>query len=135
MAKKDLEGSALIEAAKKARKFAHAPYSNYRVGAALEAEDGRIFTGCNVESSSYGLSICAERVALFKALSEGATGFKRLVVVTDSSPPASPCGACRQLLWDYARDIEIILIGKSGESVPTKIGDLLPRPFGRDDLQ
>lgn len=124
----------VIAAAREVRKNAQAPYSQYRVGAALETDDGRIFSGCNVESSSYGLSICAERVALFKALSEGATRFTRLAVATNSSPPASPCGACRQLLWDYARDIEIILVGKGGESALLKIADLLPRPFGREDI-
>ena len=126
--------SDLVKAARKAQKFAQAPYSNYRVGAALLAGDGRIFTGANVESSSYGLSVCAERVALFKALSEGADGFTKLVIVTDSYPPASPCGACRQLLWDYARDVKIILAGKNGVTVKTKITDLMPRPFGTEDL-
>lgn len=134
MAIKNQEHSALIEAARKARQFAQTPYSNYRVGAALETEDGRIFTGANVESSSYGLSVCAERVALFKALSEGATDFRRLAIVTDSHPPASPCGACRQLLWDYARGIEIILRGRDDQLVQTTIDDLVPRPFGQEDL-
>jgi len=126
--------SDLIKAARKAQKFAQAPYSNYCVGAALLAKDGRTFTGVNVESSSYGLSVCAERVALFKALSEGADSFTKLVVATDSHPPASPCGACRQLLWDYARGIKIILAGKNGVAVKTTIADLMPRPFGTEDL-
>jgi cytidine deaminase len=126
--------SALIKAAQQARKFAQAPYSNYRVGAALLTADGRVFTGANVESSSYGLSVCAERVALFKALSEGADNFTTMAIATDSHPPASPCGACRQLLWDYARGAKIILVGKNGVAVRTKIAELLPRPFGAEDF-
>ena len=126
--------SDLIKAAQQAQKFARAPYSNYSVGAALLTADGRVFTGANVESSSYGLSVCAERVALFKALSEGADDFAKLAIATDSHPPASPCGACRQLLWDYARGVKIILVGKSGAAVKTKIAELLPRPFGNEDL-
>ncbi len=124
----------LIQAAREARQFARADYSHYPVGAALECADRRIFTGVNVESSSYGLTICAERVALFKALSAGADHFTRLVVVTDSEPPAAPCGACRQLLWDYAREVEIYLIGKSGEPVRTTMAELLPRAFGKEQL-
>lgn len=125
----------LIKAAREARRFARATYSGFAVGAALQAGDGRVFSGANVESSSYGLSICAERVALFKALSEGAGGFKRLVVVTDLKPPGSPCGACRQLLWDYARGIEITLVGKEGDPVKTTIDELFPHPFGEEDLR
>ena len=124
----------LVEAAKVARKFAHAKYSNYPVGAALQTEDGQVFVGSNVESSSYGLSVCAERVALFKALSEGADNFTRIAVFTKSNPPASPCGACRQLLMDYAPDIEILLANERGEVVETSIDELLPNPFTDNDL-
>jgi cytidine deaminase len=124
----------LIEAARKARDNARAPYSNFAVGAALQTQDGHIFSGCNVESSSFGLSVCAERVALFKALSEGYDRFVRLVVVTGTKPPGSPCGACRQLLWDYARGIEIILVGKTGEPEVSTIEELFARPFGEEDL-
>jgi cytidine deaminase len=124
----------LIQAAQAARSNACAPYSKFSVGAALETLDGRIFTGSNVESSSYGLSVCAERVALFKALSEGFRSFQRLVVVTESDPPAPPCGACRQLLWDYARGIEILLVGGFGKTARMKLEDLLPMPFGSEHL-
>jgi len=124
----------LIKAAQQARKFARAPYSNYRVGAALLTADGRVFSGANVESSSYGLSVCAERIALFKALSEGADSFTKLAIATDSDPPASPCGACRQLLWDYARGVKILLVGKNGVAVKTKMAELMPRPFGAEDF-
>ena len=92
----------LIEAAKQARERAFAPYSSFRVGAALEAVDGRIIAGCNVESASYGLTICAERVALVKAVSEGLVDFRRAAVVTDADELTPPCGACRQLLWEFA---------------------------------
>jgi cytidine deaminase len=124
----------LIDAARQARQHARAGYSHYPVGAALLAADGRIFTGVNVESSSYGLSVCAERVALFKALSEGATIFTHLAVVTDSNPPASPCGACRQLLWDYARNLMISLTGSDGVSQTTTLEELLPKPFGSENM-
>jgi cytidine deaminase len=124
----------LIEAADEARRFARARYSNYRVGAAIQAKDGRIFTGVNVESSSYGLTVCAERVALLKALSEGADDFVRIAIITDSDPPASPCGACRQLLWDYAKGLDVILVGKKKEPVTTTLAALYPRAFGGKDL-
>lgn len=132
MKKEEALWDALIQAAQTARLNACAPYSTFKVGAALETADGRVFTGSNVESSSYGLSICAERVALFKALSEGFRSFRRLVVVTESDPPAPPCGACRQLLWDYARGIEILLTGGIGKTVQMKLEDLLPMPFGSE---
>ncbi|MFH1862324.1 MAG: cytidine deaminase [bacterium] len=126
--------SNLIEAAKQAKRFAQAHYSGFCVGAALETKAGRIFTGVNVESSSYGLTICAERVALVKALSEGFTDFTRLVVLTDGKRPTPPCGACRQLLWDYARNLEIILVDKHDAIVQTSIAELFPQPFGAEDL-
>ncbi len=134
MSQYEKELSALIEAAREARRFARAKYSGFAVGAALETDDGRIFTGANVESSSYGLTVCAERVALLKALSEGADKFTRLVIVTGANPPALPCGACRQLLWDYARGIEIILVGKEGEPLRLTLEELYPHPFGDENL-
>ena len=124
---------ALIDAAWDARRFARVKYSGFAVGAALEADDERIFTGANVESSSYGLTVCAERVALLKALSEGAQRFTRLVVVTDSDSPTSPCGACRQLLWDYARGIKIILVNKAGERLRFTLEEIYPHPFGDEN--
>jgi cytidine deaminase len=129
-----LKTADLIDRAKEARQNARAEYSGFKVGAALETAEGRVFTGANVESSSYGLTICAERVALVKALSEGADHFSRLVVVTEADPPAAPCGACRQLLWDYARGLEIILVGSTGEPVVTTIEELFPRAFGKENL-
>src|SRR2546423_11357553 len=96
----------LIEAARAVRLRAHAPFSRFLVGAALEAADGRVFTGCNVESATYGLTICAERVAAFKAISEGVRRFRRIAVVADTQEPTPPCGACRQVLWELGGDLE-----------------------------
>src|SRR6267142_1771647 len=97
----------LIAQAAAARENAVAPYSRFKVGAALETKDGRIFTGCNIESASYGLTVCAERLALWKALSEGAREFRQIAVVTDAAVLTSPCGTCRQLLWEYCGDIVV----------------------------
>ena len=97
----------LIEAAREVRERAHAPYSGFKVGAAIEDENGRIFTGCNVENATYGLSVCAERVAVLKAISEGAAKLKRVAVVADTDPLTPPCGACRQILWEFCGDVEI----------------------------
>lgn len=118
----------LVAAAWAARERAVAPYSHFRVGAALLGRSGRVWTGCNVESVSYGLTCCAERVALFKALSEGETGFDRVVVVADCSPVAMPCGACRQLLAEYAPDATLLAASHAG-SVATTVRALLPQPF------
>src|SRR5262245_54379940 len=99
----------LLAAARSARLHAFAAYSHFQVGAALRAADGKIFTGCNVENATYGLTVCAERVALFKAISEGARQFTHIAVVADTDDPTPPCGACRQLLWEFGGDLEIIL--------------------------
>lgn len=119
----------LIRKAREAREKAVAPYSSFQVGAALEAADGEIFTGCNVENASYGLSVCAERVAVFKALSEGRRKFSRLAVVADSEALTPPCGACRQVLWEHCGDIEIVLTNKAEKTERLKLAALLPRPF------
>lgn len=119
----------LIAAADAARGRAFAPYSKFLVGAALEAADGRMITGCNCESASYGLTMCAERVAVFKALSEGVRGAVRIAVVTDSATPAPPCGACRQWLWEFGGDMEVILAGPGGEKARYRLSALLPLPF------
>ena len=119
----------LLEAALKARDQAHAPYSKFHVGAALEEADGRVYTGCNVENASYGLTNCAERTAAFKAVSEGARKFRRIAVAADTSPLTPPCGACRQVLWEICGDIEIILVNLKGESESLRLQDLFPRPF------
>jgi len=119
----------LIEAAVEARKHAHAPFSNFRVGAALEDETGRIFTGCNVENATYGLTICAERVAVFKAVSEGARKFAAVAVVADTDTLTPPCGACRQILWEFCGDIEITLANLNGKMETLHLKELFPRPF------
>src|SRR5579871_6950071 len=97
----------LLEAARAAREHAHAAFSNFRVGAALETADGQLISGCNVENATYGLTICAERVAVFKAISEGHRSFTRVAVVADTAEPTPPCGACRQILWEFGGDLEV----------------------------
>jgi cytidine deaminase len=119
----------LLDAARAARLHAHAPFSGFQVGAALETADGRIVTGCNVENVTYGLTICAERVALFKAISEGLRQFARIAIVADAEAPTPPCGACRQILWEFGGDLEIILGNLQGETGRYRLKDLLPLPF------
>jgi cytidine deaminase len=119
----------LAEAALRAREFAHAPFSKFRVGAAVEAEDGRVFTGCNVENATYGLTVCAERVAVFKAISEGARQFRRVAIAADTERPTPPCGACRQILWEFCGDVEVVLANPRGVTETLRLRDLLPRPF------
>lgn len=121
--------AALIAAARKARRNAVAPFSGFRVGAALETADGTIVTGCNIENASYGLTICAERVAMFKALSEGHRKFRAIVVAADSADPTPPCGACRQILWEFGGDLEVILVTLRREAGRYRLGDLFPLPF------
>jgi len=128
------DASALVAAARKARLNAHADYSNFKVGAALETADGTIVTGCNVENSTYGLTICAERVAMFKALSEGHRTFRRIAVAFDTNAPTPPCGACRQILWEFAGDIEVILATLRKERSHHQLKDLLPLPFDKTHL-
>jgi len=124
----------LINSASEIRKNARAPYSHFKVGAALLAADGRVFTGVNVESSSYGLTICAERIALGKALSEGADKFSKIAIVVDSKKLVPPCGACRQLLYDYAPELEVIISNGKGQSKKYKLIELFPEPFGMSFL-
>ncbi len=119
----------LLEAALSAREHAHAPFSGFKVGAALESLDEAVHTGCNIENASYGLTMCAERVALFKALSEGKRRFRRIAVAADSDVPTPPCGPCRQLLWEFCGDIEVVMVNLEGKSESVRIRDLLPRPF------
>ena len=125
----DLEHPELIQKARDARSFAVANFSNFSVGAAIETQDGRIFTGCNIENATYGLTICAERVAVFKALSEGCREFTRIAVVADTGKLTPPCGACRQVLWEFCGDIDIILSDLNGKTESVKLGELFPRPF------
>ena len=120
---------ALIEAAVEARQKAHAPFSGFQVGAALEDAAGRIHTGCNVENATYGLTVCAERVAVFKAISEGAREFRCIVVAADTEILTPPCGACRQILWEFCGDVEVVLTNLHGKTETMRLSDLLPRPF------
>ena len=120
---------ALVAAATMARTRAHARYSGFKVGAALETGDGDVITGCNVENATYGLTLCAERVALVKALSEGHNIFTRIVVVADTENPTPPCGSCRQLLWEYCGDIEVILANLERTAATMRLWELLPLPF------
>ncbi|MCU1294100.1 MAG: cytidine deaminase [Bryobacterales bacterium] len=120
----------LITAALEAREHAHAPFSHFKVGAALEAFDGRIITGCNIENATLGLSLCAERVAVFKALSEGVRHFRRVVVVTaDTETLTPPCGACRQILWEFCGDAELTMANLAGKAETLSLGQIFPRPF------
>jgi cytidine deaminase len=122
--------SALIEAATKARENAHAPFSKFKVGAALRAKTGKIYGGCNVENASYGLTCCAERVAIFKAISEGEhAGFDAIAVVTDTDVLTPPCGACRQLIWEFCGDVPVVMANLRGKIEHERSGKLLPRPF------
>jgi cytidine deaminase len=120
---------ALLEAARAARDNAHAPFSGFKVGAALEDTAGRIHTGCNVENATYGLTLCAERVAVFKAISEGARNFRRIVVVADTESLTPPCGACRQILWEFCGNVPILLGNLKGVTETMQLSDLFPRPF------
>jgi cytidine deaminase len=119
----------LYEAARKARENAHAPFSKFKVGAALETADGQIITGCNVENATYGLTVCAERVAVFKAITEGHRTFRRILIVADTAEPTPPCGACRQILWEFGGDLEVILANLEGEKARHHLKELFPHPF------
>ncbi len=119
----------LVAAARKARRRAHAHYSNFKVGAALETADGTIITGCNIENATYGLTVCAERVAMFKAISEGHRKFRRIAVVADTEAPTPPCGPCRQILWEFGGDIEVVMANLRRETACLQLADLLPLPF------
>ena len=119
----------LIDAAIAARRHAHAPFSKFLVGAAVEDDTGGIHTGCNVENATYGLTICAERVAVFKAISEGVRKFRRVVVATDTDHLTPPCGACRQILWEFCGDVPVTLVNLHGKTENYQLKDLFPRAF------
>ena len=121
----------LVAAARAAREHAVADFSHFKVGAALETDTGEIITGCNVENASYGLTICAERVAIFKALSDGKRAFTRIVVVADTQDPTPPCGACRQIIWEFCGDIPVVLANLKEVTATLAMKDLLPRPFDK----
>ena len=126
--------SDIVQAARMARERAAARFSGFKVGAAIETADGRIVTGCNVENATYGLTMCAERIAIFKAISEGHRSFVRIVVAADSSTPATPCGACRQVLWEFAGNIEVVVADLGGIKGRYPLKDLLPHPFDASTL-
>lgn len=119
----------LVAMAREAQRNAHAPYSGFPVGAALLSGDGRVFTGANVENASYGLSVCAERNAIARAVVEGVRDFARMAIVTDSDEPTMPCGVCRQVIWEFTHDLPIIVESRGGRRVETSISELFPRPF------
>ena len=125
---------ALVEHARRAREHAVADYSHFKVGAALQTADGTIVTGCNVENATYGLTVCAERVAMFKALSEGHRSFTRVAVVAVTADPTPPCGACRQILWEFGGNLEILLANLTDEKGRHDLKDLLPFPFDARNL-
>jgi cytidine deaminase len=124
-----LKDSELIAAARRARRNARANFSKFKVGAALETADGTIITGCNIENATYGLTLCAERVAMFKALSDGHRKFRRVAVVADTEAPTPPCGPCRQILWEFGGDLEVILANLRRETGRHQLSELLPLPF------
>jgi cytidine deaminase len=123
----------LVDAARAVQQRAYAPYSRFRVGCALEADDGRVFVACNVENASYGLTICAERAAVCAAVAAGARRFRRAVVVSDADPPAAPCGACRQVLSEFGGDLRVESVG-SAQTVSWTVAELLPAAFGKEQL-
>lgn len=120
---------ALVDQARRAREHAVADYSHFKVGAALETADGTVVTGCNVENATYGLTVCAERVAMFKALSDGHRAFTRIAIVADTADPTPPCGACRQILWEFGGDLDIVLANLTAIKGHHRLKDLLPLPF------
>jgi cytidine deaminase len=124
----------LARFAREARENAHAPFSRFKVGAALLAESGEIVTGCNIENASYGLTLCAERVAVFKAVSEGMKAFRAIAVVADSKRPTAPCGPCRQILWEFCGDVWVYMQDLKGKGLAARMSELLPLPFDRRNL-
>jgi cytidine deaminase len=128
------EYDALIAAASKVRENAHAKFSNFKVGAALRSPSGKVFTGCNIENATYGLTLCAERVAIFKAISEGERRFDSIVVVTDTDALTPPCGACRQIIWEFCGDIPVVLANLKGKVEVLGMSQLFPKPFDSSNL-
>jgi cytidine deaminase len=126
-----MKETGLIKKAIEARKKAYAPYSKFKVGAALLTKRGKVYTGANVENSAYGLTVCAERVAVFKAMNNGDKDFVKIVVVADKNPPITPCGACRQVLSEFARDLEVVCVNLKGKVDRYSLKELLPEAFGK----
>ncbi|VEF47760.1 cytidine deaminase [Bacillus freudenreichii] len=130
-----MKAEQLVDEAKKAKEMAYVPYSKFPVGAALLSQDGTVYHGCNIENASYGLTNCAERTALFKALSEGAKAFAMLAVTADTDRPVPPCGACRQVIAEHCpKDMPVILTNSKGNKQELTVGDLLPFAFSAGDL-
>jgi cytidine deaminase len=125
----EITDESLIQAATDVRENAYAPFSNFRVGSALETDDGEVITGCNVESASYGLTVCAERVAIWKAISKGKRKIKHIAVVADTEELTPPCGVCRQIIWEFGGDIPVILANLKGKTETVQMKELLPRAF------
>lgn len=134
MTETNAQYDALIGMARAAREHSHAPFSNFRVGAAVRSKSGRIFSGCNIENATFGLTLCAERVAIFKAISEGERGFDAVAVVADTDTLTPPCGACRQVLWEFCGDAEVILANLKGKVERHRMAELLPKPFDQSFL-
>ncbi len=124
----------MVELAREARQRAHAPYSGFKVGSSLRTRAGEIVTGCNIENASFGLTLCAERVAVFKAVSEGLTDFDAVTVVADSKRHTAPCGPCRQILWEFCGDIWVHMVGRGGRTHTMRLRELLPLPFDGKNL-
>ena len=130
-----MEDQELVELARKAREFSYSPYSKFKVGAALITNEGKVYSGCNIENASFGLSNCAERTAFFKAISEGKKTFERLVVTGETDAPISPCGACRQVMVEFCEPtMPVLLVGDEGALKETTVGELLPYSFNGKDL-
>lgn len=130
----DRTADALVQAAKAAMANAHAPYSRFRVGAAVEADDGSVFTGCNVENASYGGTICAERTAVGSAVAAGKRRFVRIAVASDAAEPVAPCGLCRQFMAEFGTDVTVVSVGANGRRVTWTLGELLPHAFTGADI-
>ena len=128
------EYDSLIDAARRARENAHAKFSNFKVGAALLSSSGKIYGGCNVENATYGLTVCAERVAIFKAISEGERRFDAIAVVTDTGALTPPCGACRQLIWEFCGDVPVVMANLQGRMDVVPMSQLFPKPFDSSSL-
>ena len=128
-----MEEERLVELARKARENAYAPYSNSRVGAALLTQSGNIYLGCNVENRSYPLGVCAERSAVSAAICAGERGFRAIAISSENSPPVAPCGGCRQVLFEFSRDMKVIMVNDRGEKRVRSLGELLPEPYGGQD--
>jgi cytidine deaminase len=125
----EIDNERLIDEARKARDRAYAPYSNFKVGAAVIGESGNIYIGCNVESASYGLTVCAERVAIWKGISMGETRFKSIAVVVETDDLTPPCGICRQIIWEFCGDVPVVLANLTGRTESIQMSELLPRAF------